>query len=84
MDVASRDLRNNTRQVLDRVQAGESVTITVDGRPVAELRPAGRRPRWVRRDEFVRDVLGEQADAGLADDLRSLTGGETTDDSRLP
>jgi prevent-host-death family protein len=80
MDVASRDLRNNTRQVLDRVQAGESVTITVDGRPVAELRPAGRRPRWMRRDEFVRDVIGEQADPGMADDLRSLTGGETTDD----
>jgi prevent-host-death family protein len=84
MDVASRDLRNNTRQVLARVEAGESVTITVDGRPVAELRPAGRRPRWMRRDEFVHQVLGGQADAGLAADLRDLTGGETTDDVPLP
>ena len=37
-DVASRDLRNNTRALLDRVEAGESITITVDGRPVATLR----------------------------------------------
>lgn len=84
MDVASRDLRNNTRHVLDRVQAGESVTITVDGRPVAELRPAGRGIRWMRRDEFVHQVLGEQADPGLAAELRDLTGGETTDDDPLP
>ena len=53
-DVASRELRNNTRAVLDRVRAGESVTITVDGRPVATLQPVGRRPRWLARDEFVR------------------------------
>ena len=39
-DVASRDLRNNTRALLDRVEAGESITITVDGRPVATLRTA--------------------------------------------
>ena len=43
-DVASRDLRNNTRALLERVEAGESITITVDGRPVATLEPAGRRP----------------------------------------
>ena len=38
-DVASRDLRNNTRALLERVEAGESITITVDGRPVATLEP---------------------------------------------
>ena len=40
-EVASRELRNNTRAVLDRVEAGEAVTITVDGRPVARLEPIG-------------------------------------------
>ena len=34
-----RDLRNRGGEVLDRVLAGERVTVTRDGRPVAELRP---------------------------------------------
>lgn len=34
-----RDLRNKGGEVLDRVVAGERVTVTRDGRPVAELRP---------------------------------------------
>ncbi|MEJ7695264.1 MAG: type II toxin-antitoxin system prevent-host-death family antitoxin [Candidatus Limnocylindrales bacterium] len=38
-NVASRELRNNTRAVLARVEAGESITITVDGRPVATIEP---------------------------------------------
>ncbi|MGI9023453.1 MAG: type II toxin-antitoxin system Phd/YefM family antitoxin [Acidimicrobiales bacterium] len=80
--VASRELRNNTRAVLDRVQAGESITITIDGRPLAVLQPLGRRPSWVGRDEFVAAVLEHQADPGLAADLRSLAPG-TTDDSPL-
>lgn len=34
-----RDLRNKGGEVLDRVAAGERVTVTRDGKPVAELRP---------------------------------------------
>jgi len=80
--VASRELRNNTRELLDRVEQGESVEITVSGRPVARLEPVGRRRRWVPRDEFVAEVLAHQADAGLTHDLRSLVD-ETTDDLPL-
>jgi len=83
MNVASRELRNNTRGVLDRVAAGESVTITVDGRPVAVLEPASRRPRWLPRRELVGRVLPRQADAGLAGELRDLAP-DTTDDLPLP
>jgi prevent-host-death family protein len=71
-DVASRELRNNTRAILERVAEGESITITVDGRGVATLIPAGRRPRFMRRPEFIRSVLGHQADAGLRTDIRAL------------
>jgi len=78
-DVASRDLRNNTRALLDRVEAGESITITVDGRPVATLEPAGRRPRFMARDRFVRDLLSHRADAALRSDLKDLAP-DTTDD----
>lgn len=82
-EVASRELRNNTRGLLDRVEAGEPVTITVDGRPVAILQPVGRRPRWFARDEFVRRVIGQQADPGLARTLAELAP-DTTDDLPLP
>jgi prevent-host-death family protein len=78
-EIASRELRNRTRTLLDRVEAGESITITVDGKAVAVLEPAQRRPRWMRRDEFVRRVLAHQADPELRDDLLGL-GTETTDD----
>lgn len=80
--VASRELRNNTRALLDRVQAGESVTITVDGRPLAVLQPLSRRPSWVARDELLGGVLQHQADPGLAAVLRELAPG-TTDDTPL-
>lgn len=78
-DVASRDLRNNTRALLERVEAGEAITITVAGRPVAVLQPVGRRPRWLGRDEFVRRVVPYQADAALRGDLAELAP-DTTDD----
>ncbi|MCV2488585.1 type II toxin-antitoxin system prevent-host-death family antitoxin [Geodermatophilus sp. YIM 151500] len=37
-----RDLRNHGGRVLDRVAAGERVTITRDGTPVARLEPVAR------------------------------------------
>jgi len=37
--VTVRELRNNGGRVLQRVAQGESLTVTLDGRPVAELRP---------------------------------------------
>ena len=44
MDTVSiRDLRNRGGEVVDRVEAGGSVTVTRDGRPVAELRPVRSR-----------------------------------------
>ena len=39
MRVSIRDLRNHGGDVIDRVEAGEAVTVTRDGKPVAELRP---------------------------------------------
>ena len=77
-EVASRELRNDTRGLLRRVEAGEDVVITVDGRPVAVLRPLGQRPHWVSRSDFVRRVL-RQADPALAGELRDLAP-DITDD----
>ena len=38
-EVSVRDLRNYGGQILDRVEAGESMTITRDGKPVAVITP---------------------------------------------
>jgi len=42
-EASIRDLRNHGAEVIGRVQAGQSVIITRDGEPVAELRPLPRR-----------------------------------------
>lgn len=81
-EVASRQLRNGTRALLDRVAAGEDITITVDGRPVARLVPSETRQRWMRSETFAARILGHQADPGLATDLHALTP-DTTDDLPL-
>lgn len=78
-EVASRELRNDTRGVLRRVEAGEDVIITVDGRPVAALRMLATRPTFVSREAFLARFALHQADAGLAAELRSLAP-DTTDD----
>jgi prevent-host-death family protein len=48
--ISQRELRNDSASVLRDVQAGQTITVTRNGMPVAELRPvAGRRfvPRAV-------------------------------------
>lgn len=78
-EIASRELHNNTRALLDRVAAGERIVITVHGRPRAQLVPVDHRPRWMPRERLMREVLLHQADPALADELASLVD-ETTDD----
>ncbi|MGB8382387.1 MAG: type II toxin-antitoxin system prevent-host-death family antitoxin [Dermatophilaceae bacterium] len=74
-EVASRDLRNDTRGVLKRVQAGEDVVITVNGKAVARLVPVQpARRRWLPRAEVVRRLAVAQADPGLREDLARLAG----------
>jgi prevent-host-death family protein len=69
-----RDLRNRTSQVIDAVQAGERVTLTVHGEPIADIVPHGRRARWLS-GEHLRDQLRDRAaDPNLTQDLDDLTG----------
>ena len=78
--VASRELRNDTAGVLRRVQAGDEVTITVNGRPVAVIAAIEpRRRRWLSKTELANRLESSQADPGLRDDLAELAG-ETTDE----
>lgn len=82
-NVAARELRNETRSVLERVERGEPVTITVGGRPVATLEPISIRGEFTSRADFIRAVIDRQADSALTADLRQLSP-DTTDDLRVP
>jgi prevent-host-death family protein len=41
MDTTARELNQRTAQVLARVEAGETITVTKNSQPVAVLRPYG-------------------------------------------
>lgn len=83
VEVATRELRNDTAGVLRRVEAGETVTITVRGKPVADLVPHRvEGPRWMPRDELIELLKTHSADPGLRDDLDWISG-ETTDEDGL-
>jgi prevent-host-death family protein len=76
VDVSVRDLRNETARVIAAVEAGTPVTLTVHGRPVADIVP--RRERRERRPSaVVYDELDELAQ--LAEALGVRGGSELSD-----
>jgi len=74
MDVTARELRNRTSDVIAAVQAGQSVTLTVRGEPVADIVPHRRRARWLPGEWLARELSERSADPDLAADLRELAG----------
>ncbi|MDQ6838505.1 MAG: type II toxin-antitoxin system prevent-host-death family antitoxin [Actinomycetota bacterium] len=71
--IPQKQLRNQVGEVLRRVEAGETLTVTVAGRPVAELRPALRR-RWVSGAD-LNQVWHGPTPRRLDDDLPRLDAG---------
>ena len=69
--IPQKELRNNVGAVLRRVEAGEAMTVTVAGRPVAELRPAQRRA-WVS-GAALRDVWAGAAPRQMEADIATLS-----------
>lgn len=74
--IPQKELRNNVAEVLRRAEAGEELTITVSGRPVASLGPAKGR-RWVPSSQLA-ELWGAPADPTLEADLEKI-GGELRD-----
>lgn len=72
-----RQLRNHTSDVLRRVEAGETLEVTVNDRPVALLVPRPTRPRSMSTRAFLAGL--PQADPGFRTELAELLT-ETTDD----
>ena len=69
-----RDLRNRTSHVIDAVRAGEQVTLTVHGEPVADIVPHQRRTRWLSGERLRTELVERSADAALAQELDDLAG----------
>ena len=75
--IPMRVLRNQVSEVLRRVEAGETLEVTVNDRPVALLVPRSRRPATLATSELLAST--PQADPGLRRDLADMLT-ETTDD----
>jgi prevent-host-death family protein len=74
--VSVRELRNHTAEVVAAMQAGESLTLTVNRTPVADIVPhTHRRSPWIPSAVLRRVVAEAGADAGLLDDLADVRGG---------
>ncbi|CAN5806465.1 type II toxin-antitoxin system Phd/YefM family antitoxin [soil metagenome] len=85
--VGVRDLKQNASRVLDRVKAGETVTVTEHGRPVALLTPLPDVDDYERLIETGDVLIGSQdilagtpVDVGgrarMSDDLAALRRGD--------
>lgn len=74
MEIGVRDLRNRTGQVIDAVRAGERVTLTVHGEPVADIVPHGRRARWLSGVQLREQLAGRAADPAMSRELDELAG----------
>ncbi len=79
--IAQRELRNRSGEILRQAEQGEQFTITVDGRPVAQLGPLARRS-WVPREELVRILRTGGPDPDFEADVAGLGG--TVDDLADP
>ena len=85
MEATIRELNQRTAQVLARVEAGETVTVTKNGRPVAVLRPYG--PQDPAAYPFRTNPMGIDdtaptfnGDPGFSEQVDDLLAGFGSDD----
>ena len=82
MRVAIRDLRNDTRSVIDAVERGVDVILTRRGHPIARIVPI--EPDIDDLDRWLDQVTADPHDSGLSDEIERLRRDEDdTDDRRL-
>lgn len=70
--IPQKELRNNVGDVLRRAETGEQFTITVSGRPVAQLGPVRART-WVAANNLG-DLWELPADPQLSEDVEAFGG----------
>jgi len=71
--IPQRDLRNKVSEILRRAEQGERFTVTVSGRPVAELGPVGGNGVAPREQRLLAEFLAEHPpDPELARDIARM------------
>ena len=70
--IPQRELRNNVSEILRRAEAGERFTITVAGRPVAELGPPAGARCGTSVADFWLALRNAPVDSEWADDLKRM------------
>jgi prevent-host-death family protein len=74
-EVSVRELRNHTADVVSAVRAGESLSLTVNRKPVADIIPhRSARSPWVPASSLRKLVAEAGADPGLLEDLADVRG----------
>ncbi|GMR02369.1 MAG: hypothetical protein BMS9Abin20_0703 [Acidimicrobiia bacterium] len=77
--ISVRQLRNDVSDVLRRAEAGEELTVTVNGRPTARVVPLSARPSSIPWELLARALERGAADSALAEHLEEMLP-DTTDD----
>jgi prevent-host-death family protein len=72
VQIAQRELRNEVSAVLRRAEQGERFTITVGGRPVAQLGPLANTRKPAAPDRLAAVLAGTPIDTAWAVELREL------------
>lgn len=83
MDVSVRELRNHTARVIAAIESGQSVVLTVHGRPVADIVPREQRSERRSSEALLADLAEISAMAserGVKSDPADFKTGWTTDD----
>jgi prevent-host-death family protein len=76
--IPQHELRSQTSHVLRRVEAGECMRITVDGRPVADLVPVRElRRNFVSRKELLDLLKRTPLDPEFRGDIQAAAGATT-------
>lgn len=81
--IPQRELRNNVSDVLRRAEGGQRFTITVDGRPVAQLGPIEGPHRVASAGRLTSILAGTSVDERWSEDLERQRG-EDRDSAEEP
>lgn len=65
--IPQKELRNSSGEILRRAEAGETITVTVSGRPVAQIGPIARET-WVPTEQLT-PIWQTPAPTSLQEDL---------------
>ena len=70
--IPQRELRAHIGAILREVEAGNTVKVTVSGRPVARIVPIEERRAWATRDEIAAFAKTRKPDPTFRKEIRAI------------